>query len=69
MPSFTPTLARQIACVQREIRLRHRVYAKWVEQGSMTQKVADDEILAMEAVLKTLQSLQADKPHQEALPL
>lgn len=69
-PPFVPSLARQIACIKREVRLRHQNYPKWVAKNRMTQKMADEEILSMEAVLATLQKMaDADKPVQEALPL
>ena len=50
------SIEQQIACVEREVKMRHRVYPRWVEAGRMTQKKADEEIAAMEAVLVTLRS-------------
>lgn len=50
-------LERQIKCVAREIGMRERVYPRWVAQGKMSQKVADEEIEAMRAVLASLQQL------------
>lgn len=47
-------LETQLECVKREIAMRKRVYPRWIEQGRMTQKKADDEIAAMEAVLETV---------------
>ena len=55
---MTPDIEAQIACVEREVRMRHRVYPRWVEAGRMTQAKADAEILAMEAVHATLLSLR-----------
>lgn len=52
-------LADQVACVERELRFRRRVYARRVEQGSMTQAKADQEIRDMEAVLETVQAAAA----------
>jgi hypothetical protein len=52
-----PTLGQQIACVEREIRMRERVYPGWVSGGRMSQAKADHEIAAMKAVLTTLQSI------------
>lgn len=52
-------IAAQVECVRREIAMRRRVYPRWVEQQRMTQKKADDEIAAMEAVLATLQGIEA----------
>ena len=51
-------LDKQIACVEREIRLRRRCYPSWVGQKRLTQEAADDEIAAMEGVLTTLQFMQ-----------
>lgn len=49
----------QIACVEREIRMRERVYPHWVAGRKMQQRQADRELLAMQAVLATLQGLRA----------
>lgn len=53
------SISEQIACVSRELGLRHRVYKRWVTNGRMTQKKAEDEIAAMEAVLVTLVEVEA----------
>ena len=53
----TPSLARQITCVERELAFRARVYPLQVAKGKMKQEKAEDEIAAMLAVLKTLQGL------------
>lgn len=50
-------LAVQIACIEREIKMRRRVYPRWIESLRITQAKADAEIAAMEAVLATLQAL------------
>ena len=50
-------ITSQIACVERELRMRRRVYPRWVEDGRISQAKADAEIAAMEAVLATLQQL------------
>lgn len=57
-------LADQIACVEREITLRERVYPRWVETGRMTEAQAEREILSMRAVLETLQGVHS---HQETM--
>lgn len=49
-----PDILEQIECVDREIRMRRRVYPRWVETGKMTQAKADHEIRTMEDVLATL---------------
>lgn len=45
----------QVACIDRELRYRRRVYPRWVEAGKMTQRKADEELSRMDAVLATLQ--------------
>jgi hypothetical protein len=52
------TLAEQIACVERELTMRKRVYPRWTEANKMTQAKADAEIRAMMAVLETLRGLE-----------
>lgn len=52
-------IARQVACVERELRYRERVYARRVAAEKMTQAKADDELEAMRAVLATLQGIEA----------
>ena len=54
---FAPTLQEQIACVEREIRMRKQVYPRRVAIGKMRQELAEDEIAAMEAVLDTLRAV------------
>jgi hypothetical protein len=51
---FAPSLADQIACVEREIRMREQVYPRRVGDRKMKQEAADREIAAMRAVLDTL---------------
>ena len=60
------TIEEQVACVEREVKLRKRVYLRWVGEGRMTQAKADAEIAAMEAVLATLQA-QVPPPAQGGL--
>lgn len=49
-------LDTEIACVQREIRQRERVYPRRVQDGRMTQAQADHELGTMGAVLARLQA-------------
>jgi hypothetical protein len=51
---FAPSLQEQIACIEREIALRRRVYPRWIEQGRLKPDKAEREIECMCAVLKTL---------------
>lgn len=52
------TLAEQIACVEREIAMRRRVYPRWVGAKRMTAAKAAAEIATMESVLSTLKSME-----------
>lgn len=54
-------LDEQLAAVEREIRLRERVYPRWIESGKMTQARADREIAAMQGVAMTLRSLSGSQ--------
>lgn len=47
-------ILEQIASVERELRMRDRVYPRWVENGKMSPQKAKHEIACMEAVLRTL---------------
>lgn len=51
------TLEQQIACVRRELKMREKVYPRWVLEGRMTQEKATRETLSMHAVLATLEAL------------
>lgn len=51
------SIEQQIAAVQREIRMRERVYPRRVSDRKMTQQLADRELAAMRAVLATLEAL------------
>ncbi len=55
------TIRSQIACVKRELNLRQSVYPRRVAGGKMTQGLADRETLVMQAVLATLEKLEADQ--------
>ncbi|MBU8540236.1 hypothetical protein [Falsiroseomonas tokyonensis] len=50
-------LAQQIACVERELRLRRSAYPRWVAAGRMTEEKAAAETWQMQAVLDTLRGL------------
>lgn len=56
---MTVPIQHQMAAVERELRFRRHVYARRVAAKKMTQKKADEEIEAMQAVLATLQSIEA----------
>lgn len=59
LPAAAVQLTDQIACVEREIKMRGRVYPRWVLQGKLTKAAADAEMLRMEAVLQSLVALKA----------
>lgn len=54
---FPITLTDEIECVRREIKMRRRVYPRWIETKRMTKLQADREIETMEAVLARLIAL------------
>lgn len=56
---FKVPIDEQVACVEREIKMRERAYPRWVEGGRMTQAKADAEVRAMKAVAETLRGLQS----------
>lgn len=65
-------LRRYLATVDRECRMRQRVYPRWVESGKMSQKNADKELQAMAEVGDLIQSImslckvgQSDQPSLE----
>jgi hypothetical protein len=49
---------RQLACIERELAMRRRVYPRLVERGKMSQDKASEEILLIEAVIRTLRHLE-----------
>jgi len=61
------TIDEQIAEVKREIAMRNKVYPRWIEAGSMQKPKADFQILAMEAVLISLQDLAKKTAPQAGL--
>jgi len=42
--------AAKLACIQREIKMRERVYPRWVASGKMSQEKADLELEVMRAI-------------------
>lgn len=57
MNQLTIPLDEQIACVEREIKMRERAYPRWVAEKRMTQKKADYELAAMRAVRETISGI------------
>ena len=52
---FEFAMEEQIACIERELALREKVYGRWIKSGKMTRKKAEHEYACMRAVLHTLQ--------------
>lgn len=59
--SAARTLSAQIQEVQREIQQRERIYAREVRSGRMRQGVADEHMLRMRCVLRTLEWLRENE--------
>jgi hypothetical protein len=53
------SLRDQVACVEREIALRERLYPRFVADGRLTPGKADSELAGMRAVLATLRGLES----------
>lgn len=47
----------KLACIEREIRYRERVYPKRVAAGQMTQSFAAEQILLMQAIAEDYRRL------------
>lgn len=53
------TAAEKLAAVEREIGLRRHVYARRVDEGRMSRKLADAQIAVMEAIAEDYRALEA----------
>lgn len=60
------TRAELLECVDRELRMRSRVYPSWVARGRLKQETADREIARMRAVRQVLEKLPGDAAPSEA---
>ena len=49
--SATFTHAEKRACLERELKMRRRVYPRWVAAGKMREEDADREIACLRAIL------------------
>lgn len=56
VPEFTA--AELIACADREVALRRRVYPKWVNAGRMSREKAEEEIAKMQAISDLLRAAE-----------
>lgn len=61
------SIDKQIACVERELKMRRSVYPRRVADGKMTDRQAAAQTWEMLAVLGTLRKLATPKPKQESL--
>lgn len=59
------TDAEKAACADREVKMRRRVYPRWVAGKKMTQAQADREIALMAEIAEDYRTLSA----QQELPL
>lgn len=63
------SLEAQLACAERELRLRLRVYPRLVREDRMREAQAAHEIAAMLAIVETLGALAAERAGQLRLDL
>ena len=56
----------QIACIERELGFREKLYPRWVKSAKLTQENADQELERMRAVLQSLRRIQ--QGHDHAVP-
>jgi len=52
------TLKEQIFEIDRELEIRRRCYPNWVDAGKLSRDAARYRLMALEAVVETLRSLQ-----------
>ena len=55
------SLAEQIACIDREVRMREMVYPKLIGKGRMSEQAAAHELACMRQVARTLRALVDDR--------
>lgn len=63
---MTPNLDAQIACIEQELARRRRTFPRLLADGLLTQHMAAHELLTMEAVLDTLQTLRVQQEVPDA---
>lgn len=57
MPDKDISLAEQLTCAEREVRLRCKTYPRWVHARKMEPLHAEQEIARMRAIVQTLRGL------------
>lgn len=60
-----PTYTEQIAEIEREIRIRDRVYARWILSGKLTATAAASQTARLRAVMETLKRAMVELSPQE----
>ena len=53
------TAEDMLACAERELKMRQRVYPRWVEEGRISEGKAAHELAAMAAIVDALRPLAA----------
>ena len=61
MTVLAATMEQKLAAIEREIRLRKRVYPRWVEQKKMSAVSAVQQIAIMEEIAEDYRALVADE--------
>lgn len=51
------TIADKLACAERELKMRKRVYSRWTASGKMSVGKAAHEIACMEAIVADYQGI------------
>lgn len=59
---FPISLLDQIEELGRELKLRRRVYPRFVQSGSLSQAKADRQIATLEAAIESLHRLKGQEP-------
>jgi hypothetical protein len=65
------TYAELLACAEREVKMRYRVYEQRVDRRQMSRRAADREIALMEeiaAILRALDECQARLEYSDGRP-
>ena len=62
---FPPTVAEQIAELERELALRRRVYPDFIARKRLSARAADLQIARIEAAIDTLTRLAASPGDQD----
>lgn len=61
------SLQKQISELKRELGFRKKLYPKWISTGSMRKDVAEYQISALEAAIKTLEEMKPPSGTQQTM--